>query len=170
VALITLGPQEAAVGDYDHAALHLTEVRERAERVPNPWLTISAWVQLGMLELARERFDDAWASLSEALDLSLAEQQAPSLALCLSALAQLAFAEGDVERAGLLEGAADGLRRRAGIRVWGSARLEAERIALIREAMGPDRFDESFGAGAGLSQQDAVAAARRRHGEGVRAS
>jgi hypothetical protein len=127
VALITLGPQQAAVGDYEDAALHLTEVRERAERVPNPWLTMSAWVQLGMLELARERFDDAWASLTEALDLSLAEQQAPSLALCLSALAQLAFAEGEVERAALLEGAADGLRRRAGIRVWGSARLEAER-------------------------------------------
>jgi hypothetical protein len=68
----------SAVGDYEDAALHLAEVRERAERVPNPWLTMSAWVQLGILELARERFDDAWASLTEALDLSLAEQQAPA--------------------------------------------------------------------------------------------
>jgi predicted ATPase len=170
VALLTVGPQEAAVGDYDHAALHLTEVRERAERVTNSWLTISAWVWLGRLELARERFDDAWAALTEALDLSLAEQQAPSLALCLSAHAQLAFAEGEVERAALLEGATDGLRRRAGIRVWGSARLEAARIALIREALGPDRFDEVFAAGARLSQQDAVTAARQRHGEGVLAS
>jgi hypothetical protein len=46
----------------------------------------------------------------------------------------------------------------------------AERIALIRAALGPDPFDELFAAGAGLSQQDAVTAARRRHGEGVRAS
>jgi hypothetical protein len=170
VAPLPFNPQEAAVGDYDHAALHLTEVRERAERVTNSWLTISAWVWLGRLELARERFDDAWSALTEALDLSLAEQQAPSLALCLSAHAQLAFAEGEVERAALLEGATDGLRRRAGIRVWGSARLEAARIALIREALGPDRFDEVFAAGARLSQQDAVTAARQRHGEGVLAS
>jgi len=170
VALITLGPQEAAVGDFDEAALHLTEVRDRAERVPNSWLTIAAWVQLGMVALARGRFDDAWASLTEALDLSLAEQQAPSLALCLGALAQLAFAEGEIEQAALLEGAADGLRRRAGLRVWGSARLEAERLALVREALGPERFDEVFAAGFGLSQQDAVTASRRRHGEGVRAS
>jgi hypothetical protein len=54
--------------------------------------------------------------------------------------------------------------------VWGAARLEGDRIALIRDALGPDRFDELFSAGAGLSQQDAMTAARRRHGEGVRAS
>ena len=52
----------------------------------------------------------------------------------------------------------------------GSARPEAERVAQIREALGADRFDEVFAAGAALSQQDAVIAARRRHGEGVRAS
>jgi hypothetical protein len=47
---------------------------------------------------------------------------------------------------------------------------EGERAALVREALGPDRFDELFAAGAGLSQQDAVTAARRRHDQGVRAS
>jgi hypothetical protein len=47
---------------------------------------------------------------------------------------------------------------------------EGERAALVRAALGPDRFDELFAAGAGLSRQDAVTAARRHHGQGVRAS
>jgi hypothetical protein len=51
-----------------------------------------------------------------------------------------------------------------------STEAEAERIALIRVALVLDHFDELFAAGAGLSQQDAVTAARRRHGEAVRAS
>ena len=47
---------------------------------------------------------------------------------------------------------------------------EGERAAPVREALGPDRFDELFAAGAGLSQQDAVTAARRRHDQDVRES
>ena len=61
-------------------------------------------------------------------------------------------------------------RRRAGVRVWGSARGEAERVTQIRQALGADRFDEVFAAGSRLNQQDAVAAVRDRHGEGVGAS
>jgi predicted ATPase len=167
VALLTLGSLETAVGRYDDAALHLTEVDDRAERVGNSWLTISARVQLGMLEIARARFDDARAMLTEALDLSMAAQHAPSLALCLAAFADLAFAEGDAERAALLVGATDGLRRRAGLRVWGSARREDERVAQIREALGTDRFDEAFAAGSRLNQEDAVNAVRDRRGQGA---
>ena len=43
-------------------------------------------------------------------------------------------------------------------------------MTRIREALGQDRFDELFAAGSRLNQQDAVTAARDRHGEGVRAS
>ena len=170
VSLITLGSLEMAVDRYDDGARHLTEARDRAERVANAWLAISARVQLGILELTRRRFDDAWAVLNEALDLSLAAQHTPSLTLCLASFGELAFAEGDAEHAALLAGATDGLRRRAGVRVWGSARRETERVTQIREALGADRFDEVFAAGSRLNQQDAVAAVRDRHGEGARAS
>jgi predicted ATPase len=170
VALLTLGSLETAVGHYDDAALHLIEMRDRAERVGNSWLTISSRVQLGKLALARARFDDARAVLAEALDLSIAAQHAPSLAVCLAAFADLAFAEGDMERAALLAGATDGLRRRAGLRVWGSERLELERNAQIRRALGADHFDELFAAGSRLNQQDAMTAVRDRRGQGARAS
>jgi hypothetical protein len=36
----------------------------------------------------------------------------PFVTLCLAGYAQLAFADGDPDRAALLEGAAEGLRRR----------------------------------------------------------
>jgi hypothetical protein len=82
----------------------------------------------------------------------------------------LAFLEGDAERAALLAGATEGLRRRAGIRVWGSARQEAEQVIQTRETLGADRFEEVFAAGSRLSQQDAVTTAGDRPGKGARAS
>jgi hypothetical protein len=91
--------------------------------------------------------------------------------LCLTAFAQLAFAEGDGERAALLAGAAEGLRRRVGLRAWPlQRRPEAELVAQIRQALGGDRFEEVFAAGARLTQQEAVAAVRDRRGAGATAS
>jgi len=50
--------------------------------------------------------------------------------------APLAFAEGNPERAALLAGAAEGLRRRAGFSTWPMLRRgEAELAAEIRQAL-----------------------------------
>jgi len=79
--------------------------------------------------------------------------------LCLAGFAQLAFAEGDPERAALLAGAAEDLRGRAGFSTWPVLRRgEAELTAQIRQALGDDRFGQAFAAGSRLSQQQAVAA------------
>ena len=86
------------------------------------------------------------------------------MTLCLAAFARLAFVEGDPERAALLAGAADGLRRRVGLRAWPLLRREeAELVAQVRQALGADRFDQAYAAGSRLSQQEAVAAVRDRH-------
>ncbi|HYV81844.1 MAG TPA: hypothetical protein VE979_27350, partial [Streptosporangiaceae bacterium] len=64
-------------------------------------------------------------------------------------------------RAALLAGAAEGLRRRAGLQVWPVQRRgEAELVAQIRQALGASAFDEQHAAGARLSRREAVAAAR----------
>ena len=87
------------------------------------------------------------------------------MTLCLAAFAHLAFAEGDPERAALLAGAAEGLRRRAGFSTWPMLRQgEAQLAAQIRQALGDDRFGQVFTAGSRLSQQEAVAAIRDRPG------
>jgi hypothetical protein len=43
-------------------------------------------------------------------------------------------------------------------------------VAQVREALGTDRFNEVFDAGARLNQREAVAAVRDRRGVGTRAS
>jgi hypothetical protein len=62
---------------------------------------------------------------------------------------------------GLLAGVVEGLRRRAGLAVWPAiGREEADLAAQIRQALGTDRFNQAYAAGARLNRRDAVAAAR----------
>ncbi len=93
------------------------------------------------------------------------------MTLCLAAFARLVFVEGDPERAALVAGAAEGLRRRVGLRAWPITRQgEAELVAQVRQALGADRFEEVLAAGARLNQREAVAAIRDRRGAGAAAS
>ena len=60
-----------------------------------------------------------------------------------------------------LAGAAEGMRRRAGLRVWPTLRYaEAELVARLRQTLGAERFDQAFSAGSGLSRREAVTDAR----------
>jgi hypothetical protein len=160
IALVTLGSLEMVVGRYDDAARHLADVRDRADRFDNAWMATTAQVQLGILALARGKLDDAWALLDEAVDLGLASRSTQGLTLSLAAFARLALAEDDPERAALLMGAVDELRRRAGVRVWTTVRGDAQVVAEIREALGPERSDQAFAAGAKLDYRHAAATAR----------
>jgi hypothetical protein len=113
----------------------------------------------------RGRLDEARAILDEAIDLSLGTRNTRTVTMCLAAFGRLAFVEGDAERAALLVGAADGLRRRVGLRAWPMLRRGgAELGAQIREALGSDRFGQVFAAGARLNQREAVTAVRDRRG------
>ena len=125
---------------------------------------------LGTLAVAQGRLEEARAPMDEGLELSLAAHSTRSVTLCLTAFARLAFVEGDPQRAALLAGAAEGLRRRVGLRAWPLLRREeAELVAQVRQALGADRFDQRFAAGSRLSQQEAVAAVRDRRGTGTAA-
>jgi len=161
MAAFTAGAAETALGRPDGALQHLQVMRELADRFGYTWLTASARLQVGTLAIVQGRLGQARELLDEALDLSLAIRIIRNVTLCLAAFAQLAFAEGDTERAALLAGAADGLRRRAGFSTWPMLRQsEAQLAAQIRQALGDDRFGQAFAAGSRLSQQEAVAAIR----------
>jgi predicted ATPase len=161
VAASTTGAAEMVLGRFDDAFRHLSEVRDVGERVDNPGLTAWAVVQLGSLAVAQGRRDDARALLDEGLDRSLAAHSTRSVTLCIVAFAQLALLEGDPERAALLAGAAEGLRRRAALAAWPLLQHgEALLAAQIRDALGPDGHDDMFAAGIQLDQREAVAAIR----------
>jgi predicted ATPase len=165
MAAFTVGSLEMALGRYDDASRHLREGRDLAERSVGDWLAAGPRVQLGSLAVLQGRLDEARPLLDEALDLSLATHSTPFVTLCLAGYAQLAFADGDPERAALLEGAAESLRRRVGLPAWPHLRrVEDELVARVRHSLGSSRFDQAFSAGARLTQQEAVAIVRDQRG------
>jgi predicted ATPase len=168
MAAYTAGSLEVALGRYDDALRHLREARDLAERAGGDWVAAGSRVQLGILAVLRGSLDEARPLLEEALDLSLAARSTPFVTLCLAAYAWLAFADGDPYRAALLEGAAEGLRRRVGLRAWPHLRrVEADLVAQVRQRLGAARFDQAFSAGSGLTQQQAVAIVRDQRGTGT---
>jgi predicted ATPase len=170
VAVLTAGLVETAMGSHDAALGHLREARALAERFDHAGLSAWSQVQLGILALVRGRLEEARALLDEGLELSLATRSTRNVTLCLTAFAQLAFVEGDGERAALLAGAAEGLRQRVGLRAWPLQQQgEAQMVAQIRQALDADRFDQVFAAGARLNRREAVAAVRDRRGAGATA-
>ena len=161
LALVSLGSTETVLGRHHDAGSHLREMSDLAERFSNQRLIAAAHVQLGSLALAQGQREEALAQLEDGLDLNLAIHSTRNISLSLAAIAQLAFAEGHPERAALLIAAADGARRRAGLRSWPVMQhINAALVAQVRMALGAQRFDELSAVGARLSQREAVAAVR----------
>lgn len=72
------------------------------------------------------------------------------------------------ERAARLDGAAQGIRQRAGLPKWPLLRrTEAELVARVRQRLGADLFDQMFPALSALTRREAVAIIRDQHGTGT---
>jgi tetratricopeptide (TPR) repeat protein len=171
VAFTTAGTIELSVSRYDEALRHLTEARERGERLDSPWQTASSRVQLGLLAAMQGRLDDARATLDEALNISLALRATMLMTLALGAFGRLALMEGDAVRAATLAGAADGLRRRAGVRPWPMLRRpETELVDELRQTLDVDAFEQAFAAGSRMTRREAAVTARERRRAGTRAA
>ena len=72
--------------------------------------------------------------MTKGLELSLATHSTCNVTLCLTAFAQLAFVQGDGDRAALLAGAAEGLRQRVGVRLNRQQAIAAVRLAQTSPA------------------------------------
>jgi len=163
VAALSAGSLEITLGHLDDGLRHLQEARDVAERLGYSWLAAWSRVLLGTLNVMEGRLDQARELLDQALELSLVMYVTGNVSLCLISYAQLALAAGDPERAALLAGAAEGLRRRASLGAWPMLRqAEAALLDQVRQALSTDRFEQVYEAGTRLSQREAVAAARER--------
>jgi predicted ATPase len=168
IAAFGAGSLETAVGRHGDAFRHLREARDLAQRFGGDWLTAGCQAQLGILEVLRGRLDQARALVNQALDLSLAARSTPFMTVCLAAHAWLALAEGEPERAALLEGAAEGLRHRVGLPAWPLLRrVEADLVTQVRQRLGAGQFDQAFSAGSALTQREAIAIVRDQRGTGT---
>jgi predicted ATPase len=161
VAALSAGSLEITAGHLDDALRHLQEARDLAGRFGYSWLDAWSRVLLGTLDIMRGRLGQARELLDQALGLSLTIYVSGNVPLCLIAYAQLALAAGDLGRAALLAGAAEGLRRRAGLGAWPMLRpAEAALVGQIRQALSTERFKQAYEAGTRLGQREAVAVAR----------
>lgn len=103
---------------------------------------------------------------SQALKLLLGNGQYVDIHWVLDGMADLAYAEGDVEVSVRIAAAARRLRDRIGDLQWGPVRRRRERwLAAARLAMGRSAFEAAWESGASLSADDAVALVL--HGRGL---
>jgi predicted ATPase len=161
-AALTVGLLEMTLGRTDAAREHLTEAKELGGQFGNKWLESGARTQLASLAVRAGQLEEARAQLVESVDASEdTELSTQTVTFSLVASAQLALAEGDVRRAAMALGAADELRRRAGLRAWPSMRRgEAELAARVAQELDPEVFKDAFAAGSELNQREAVALVR----------
>jgi predicted ATPase len=154
-AALTVGMLEMRHGRDEAARAHLTEVVTLGGRFENNWLTSTAQTQLAALAVRSARFDDARALLVDAVGGN-EEVSTLTLTFALVAAADLALAQDDARRAAYALGAADGLRRQAGLHAWPMTRRDEAELAR-RAAHELDDDEAVFAAGAQLSHREAVA-------------
>jgi len=162
VALASTGFALVNLGRHEEALALFRESLEMADRFDNGWLSAIASLWLGTLALWSDRPAEARPLLEKALDLALSTNGTTVIALCLVGFARFFSRTGDAEKATRLSGAAEGLRRRLGLKVWPPLRRgESELATELRRAMGTERFETICGEGARMSYREAVEAIRR---------
>jgi predicted ATPase len=161
-AALTVGMVEMTLGRDEAARAHLTEVNKLGGQFDNNWLESTARTQLAALAVRSGRLDEARALLVDSVDASeYTEVSTLTLTFSLVASAQLALAQGDARRAATALGAAEGLRRRAGLRAWPSTRRgEAELVSRVAQEIDAEGYEVAFAAGAELSHREAVTLVR----------
>jgi len=158
-AMLTVGMLEMALGRNDRARDNLSEVDALGAALGNNWLKSSARTQLAALAVRSGRLAEADALLAESVR-AIGEAQPITLTVtfALVAHAQLVLARGDAIRAATALGAAEGLRARAGLRTWPSARrTERDLTADVAARLDPEAYRKAFDAGADLTMRDAMA-------------
>jgi len=153
-----LGQAEALLGDLEDAKAHLDQAIQIARDTAMPTMTVSALVQRGRVARTEGAIAESADLFHEGLQVAVDRRLRPLVAECIESLASLAV---DAEAARLF-GAADAMRTAMGMSrpPIDIPAYEAD-IDTARARLGPDTFDEAYHAGQNLSDDDAIAYARR---------
>jgi predicted ATPase/DNA-binding CsgD family transcriptional regulator len=165
LALFGLGRVSCALGDAPAALALLEEALTVAHESQDKLIIVQSLYELGRFNRLQGEHERAKALHHEALALQIQIGHTPGVAQSLEALAGLAAEQGHGEYAARLFGAAHSLRDAIHY-----VRSPADQpdydadVAQAREAMSSGDFDTAWAAGAALSQDEAVAYARRSRG------
>jgi predicted ATPase len=160
VALIPLGRLYLLEGDVSGAIEQFIRALELAEDDENAFGIALALNGLGWLRLLTGQIVEAAALMERALDLVIGLRYEHGIAYQLESFLGVAGVLGDVERAGLLGGAARALRERLGLLNPSDAVLHLGIVEQIRTGPGADLYERALLEGRRLSVDDAVAVAR----------
>jgi predicted ATPase len=111
---------------------------------------------LGWARLIAGQLEQAADVFSEALDVSPVIAHDQGVAWDLEGVIGIAITIGDIERAGLLAGAAAALRDRIGLQDRADAVFHRQMIEQLRQSPAAPVFDEAFSVGRRMSAADAV--------------
>ena len=116
--------------------------------------------------LRDERYDDARAQLAESLETAVELGYRGLIGTCLEAFAELSLADGELERAGRLIGAAGALLDELGVELGPEEQEGHERTAALLEGeLGLDQAGRLRAEGRALELEPAIAMALRARGE-----
>ena len=147
-------------GDFARAeALHAESLAIRRELGDERGIVV-ALIYLGLVARARGDHAAARARYAEALAAARALGNLPLIAEALEGIAVAASGLGEAERAARLFGAAAALGQSLGVPLSPDDRRDhAGWEARAREALGPERWDAAWAAGAEMPLEDAIAVA-----------
>jgi predicted ATPase/class 3 adenylate cyclase len=159
-ALIPLGRLYLLQGDAAAATEQFRRSLALGEKDENDLGIALSLNSLGWVTLLTGHVVEAAAMMERCLDLSIGLFYEHGIAYQLESFLAVAGALGDVERAGLLGGAALALRERLGLLNPSDAVLHLGMVEKIRSGPGAELYERSFQEGRRLSVDDAVAVAR----------
>ena len=142
------------------ATVYAAEALDIAERLDNPALATQALVGLGYMSLVRGEVATARALLERGAALARNLRFREGMATCLDAIAAVALAENDPERAATALGGSDALRESIGSHIWPLLKMERDIVvASVREALGDEHYRRGWERGRSLRHTELLAAA-----------
>ena len=148
--------------DRPAEALPLLEASVAHARATGTEVLLSfSLIYLGRAHLALGNLNQARTVLHEALERAARMESRDPAARTLEALAGLELSVDDFERAAVLFGAAEAVRRSIGAPVWRSDLADHDRTErVLRERLGAEVYDSAYESGLSLTFDEAVDAGR----------
>ncbi|HUQ54421.1 BTAD domain-containing putative transcriptional regulator [Lentzea sp.] len=163
MARVALAITVAFSGDLDRATAICTEARALCEENGELWARAYALYVLAFVAMARGDVATARELATSSLRVKESFDDLLGIAVAVELLALVSVVTGSASHAALLLGGADRVWRSVGVPLFGSANFAASHdqcVALCRQALGDEAFDEHFARGAAMTVAAVVAAAQ----------
>jgi hypothetical protein len=160
MAQVVLGRVQLLLGDVDGGLEHFRAALALAERQRDDLATTIALHHVGWAHLLKGEVGEATTTIERSLGLSERLGHDDGITYGVEGFIGICALRGDVERAGLLAGAAQSMRERIGLFNPAEFTFQAQVIAEIRAGDGAALFDRAFEKGRRLTPAEAVAIAR----------